>query len=31
MEEKNAAVKNLATGNQEIVTIEKLADYLKNL
>lgn len=31
MEEKNAAVKNLATGNQEVVTTEKLADYLKNL
>jgi len=31
MEEKNAAVKNLATGNQEIVAVEKLADYLKNL
>jgi len=31
MEEKNAAVKNLATGNQEILAVEKLADYLKNL
>lgn len=31
MEEKNAAVKNLATGNQEIISVEKLADYLKNL
>jgi histidyl-tRNA synthetase len=31
MEEKNAAIKNLATGNQEVVTTEKLADYLKNL
>jgi histidyl-tRNA synthetase len=30
MEEKNCAVKNLATGNQEIVALEKLADYLKN-
>ena len=29
MEEKNCAVKNLATGNQEIVAFEKLADYLK--
>jgi histidyl-tRNA synthetase len=31
MEEKNCAVKNLATGKQEIVPFEKLADYLKNL
>lgn len=31
MEEKNCAVKNLSTGNQEIVSIEKLADHLKNL
>jgi histidyl-tRNA synthetase len=31
MEEKNCAVKNLATGNQEIVSLEKLADYLKDL
>ena len=31
MEEKNCAVKNLATGNQEVVAFEKLADYLKNL
>jgi histidyl-tRNA synthetase len=31
MEEKNCAVKNLATGNQEMVALEKLADYLKNL
>ena len=31
IEEKNCAVKNLATGNQEIVLFEKLADYLKNL
>jgi histidyl-tRNA synthetase len=30
MEEKNCAVKNLATGNQEIVAVEKLADYLDN-
>jgi histidyl-tRNA synthetase len=30
IEEKNCAVKNLATGNQEIVDLEKLADYLKN-
>jgi histidyl-tRNA synthetase len=30
MEEKNCAVKNLATGNQEVVALEKLADYLKN-
>lgn len=29
--EKNCAVKNLATGKQEIVSLEKLADYLKNL
>ncbi len=31
MEEKNAAVKNLATGIQETVPTEKLADYLGNL
>lgn len=31
IEEKNCAVKNLATGNQEIMPVEKLADYLKNL
>jgi histidyl-tRNA synthetase len=31
MEEKNCAVKNLSTGQQEIVAVEKLADYLKNL
>ena len=31
IKEKNCAVKNLATGNQEIVLFEKLADYLKNL
>ncbi len=31
MEEKNCAVKNLATGNQEIVAIDELADYLKKL
>ena len=31
IEEQNCAVKNLATGNQEIVAFEKLADYLKNL
>ncbi|MBL7702733.1 MAG: histidine--tRNA ligase [Ferruginibacter sp.] len=30
MEEKNCAVKNLATGQQEIVSLEKLVDYLKN-
>ncbi len=29
MEEKNCAVKNLATGNQEVVALENLADYLK--
>jgi histidyl-tRNA synthetase len=29
MEEKNCAVKNLATGNQEVVALEKLADHLK--
>jgi histidyl-tRNA synthetase len=29
IEEKNCAVKNLATGNQEIVPFEKLADYFK--
>ena len=29
--EKNCAVKNLASGNQEIVSFEKLADYIKNL
>jgi histidyl-tRNA synthetase len=31
IEEKNCAVKNLATGNQEILPLEQLADYLKNL
>ena len=31
MEEKSCAVKNLATGNQETVAFEKLAEYLKNL
>ncbi len=31
MEEKNCAVKNLATGNQETVALANLADYLKNL
>ncbi|MEP7237978.1 MAG: histidine--tRNA ligase [Ferruginibacter sp.] len=31
IEEKNCAVKNLATGNREIVPFEKLADYLKNI
>jgi histidyl-tRNA synthetase len=31
MEEKNCAVKNLATGNQETVFLENLADHLKNL
>jgi len=31
MEEKKGAVKNLVTGNQEVVAIEMLADYLKNL
>lgn len=30
MEERNCAVKNLATSNQEIVAFEKLADYLKS-
>jgi histidyl-tRNA synthetase len=29
IEEKNCAVKNLATGNQEVVPFEKLADYLR--
>jgi len=29
IEEKNCAVKNLATGKQEIVPFEKLADYFK--
>lgn len=31
MEEKNCAVKNLATGQQEIVPIDKLANYFKKL
>ncbi len=31
MEEKNCGVKNLSTGTQEIVAIEKLADYLKKI
>jgi len=31
MEEKNCPVKNLSTGVQEVVSFEKLADYLKNL
>ena len=31
MEEKNCAVKNLANGKQEVVALEKLAHYLKNL
>jgi histidyl-tRNA synthetase len=31
IEEKNCAVKNLATGNQETMALENLADYLKNL
>ncbi len=31
MEAKSCAVKNLATGNQEIVPFENLADYLKAL
>ena len=31
IKEKNCAVKNLATGNQEIIPFEKLVDYLKNL
>jgi len=31
MEEKNCAVKNLATGNQEVVAVDKLAEHLKNL
>ena len=30
MEEKNCAVKNLSTGNQETVALEKLAEYLKS-
>ena len=30
MEEKNCAVKNLATGNQETMALDKIADYLKN-
>jgi histidyl-tRNA synthetase len=30
IEEKNCAVKNLATGNQETVALENLADHLKN-
>jgi histidyl-tRNA synthetase len=30
MEEKNCAIKNLATGNQEIVAFEKLVDYFKS-
>lgn len=31
MEEKSCSVKNLATGVQEIVALEKLVSYLKNL
>ncbi|MBK9483813.1 MAG: histidine--tRNA ligase [Chitinophagaceae bacterium] len=31
IEEKNCAVKNLATGNQETLALENLAGYLKNL
>ena len=31
MEDKSCPVKNLSTGNQEIVPFEELADYLKNL
>lgn len=31
MEEKNCTVKNLSTGNQETVAVEKLADYFTNL
>ena len=31
MEEKNCSVKNLSTGVQETVAIEKLANYLRNL
>jgi len=31
MEEKNCTVKDLSTGNQETVAVEKLADYFKNL
>ncbi len=31
IEEKSCAVKNLATGNQEIVPFEKLAAYIKDL
>ncbi|MFZ1304212.1 MAG: His/Gly/Thr/Pro-type tRNA ligase C-terminal domain-containing protein [Ferruginibacter sp.] len=30
MEEKNCAVKNLATGKQETVALESLVDFLKN-
>lgn len=30
MEEKNCAVKNLSTGNQETVSLENLAEYLKS-
>jgi len=30
MEEKTCAVKNLATGKQEVVPVEKLADYFKS-
>ncbi len=31
IEEKNCAVKNLATGNQEIIDFDKLVEYLKQL
>jgi histidyl-tRNA synthetase len=31
MDDKSCTVKNLATGNQEIVSIEKLVDYLRNI
>lgn len=31
MEEKNCSVKNLSAGVQEVVSLEKLADHLKNL
>jgi histidyl-tRNA synthetase len=29
--EQNCSVKNLASGNQEIVPLEKLANYIKSL
>lgn len=31
MEEKNCAVKNLATGKQEVIALDKLAEYLNGL